>query len=97
MCYTLGTRQREVGAYRKDGMRHIYLIERVGETPYDEHSGFVVTANGPSEARRLAHEHTGETSRETWMLSAETGNLVGLGEAKPNLASKVLLASFVAG
>lgn len=78
-------------------MRRIYLITRKGETPYDEHSGFVVIANGPSEARELTSAYCGETSRETWMLTPDKGEIVGLGEAKPGFKSKVLLASFVAG
>lgn len=76
-------------------MLHLYLLERVGETPYDAHAGFVVCASGPSQARNLARNHA-STPEEVWR-DPDLSTCVGIGDPKPNAKSGVVLADFVAG
>jgi hypothetical protein len=50
----------------------IYLLERIGGTDYDEAAGFVVVAESPDEARRLAAEQYGDEGSDTWLAPSRS-------------------------
>jgi hypothetical protein len=74
----------------------MYLVTRKDRVDYDEYVGFVVLANGPSQARKIAHTATGSEPRyrDNRFLHAA---YVKVAEIRDTGDPHVILSSFRAG
>ena len=68
----------------------IFWLRRTDSCDYDEYDSFVVCANSPEEAKKIARDKAGPY----WSLEAECTHI---GDALPFVSSGVIVGSFNAG
>jgi hypothetical protein len=72
----------------------LYLLERVGEVPYDRYGGFVVCASGPYAARRIVSAEVGWAGQEeidVWMR-ASGSSLRRIGHPTPKVRPGIVMS-----
>ncbi len=48
----------------------VFLLERIGESGYDENLGFVIRARNEAHAREIAELHLADEDKGTWTLAS---------------------------
>jgi hypothetical protein len=83
-----------VDPHRKaDRVMQLYLVERIGSTGYDEAAGFVIRADTPKDARKMAANEAGDEGPHTWMDTRYSTCKVLTGEGPAG----IVLTDFLAG
>lgn len=79
-------------------MKRLYLLTRKDNEPgsYDEAYGFVVVAESPFEARKLAAGDHGDEGEDLW-LSADRSRLTRLADKAIDKKSHIVLRDFLSG
>jgi hypothetical protein len=75
---------------------HIYKVDRIGHTDYDEYDGFIVAAQTARQARQFAAVQAGHYERAVW-TSPRDATIRKIGSAADGVEAGVILGSFKAG
>jgi hypothetical protein len=70
-----------------------YLLERKDRVGWDEVCQYLIEAQSPAEARKLAAEHPGDEGSATWL----TPELATCQQLKPGTKSRVAIRYLVNG